>query len=330
MIFGTFFTITAIHLAHLYLASDKPPCTEIDEDAETFLQQMEAANLWNEKKLNFGIRFSDGRNNYRHRLEFEQCWSDDMNSIPNAQQNAERATPKSQQKQRYMDYSPRGLKPSDSQLKARKQLMECPNATRNDFSTHNNQEDVLLQVCSNFLHNVEQSRNDLATMRQEMRNFRTELQEHRVNCMERIFKSWAPTQKGNQKTVRFSNYCHKNGHTPKWCRKRMRDEERRRVQHAMSFNKSVAPIREDGTRDSNCRSQQDQNVDRCPHSDDVNTPTNKFLTTEDGTRQDESDDVTPLETKLISTTNGMTFRLAQFNSAEESDDELSDPPPLGY
>ena len=291
---------------------------------------MEAATSWNEIKMNLNTRFLDGRNEYRHWLEVEQCWPDDMNNIPNAQQNAERTTPKRQQKQIYTEYSPRGLKPNDLQLKARKQLMECPNATWNDFFTHTFQEDVLLQVCSNFLHDVEQIKNELATMRQEMRDLRTKLQEHRVNSMDGIFRPWAPNQKGNQKTVRFCNYCHKNGHTPKWCRKKMRDEERRRVQHDTSFNKNIAPRLEYGTSDSNCRSQHDQNVDQCPDLDDVNIHTNEFLTTEDETCQDESDDVTPLESKIISTTNGMSFKVAQFNSADESDDELSDPLPLGY
>ena len=110
----------------------------------------------------------------------------------------------------------------------------------------------------------------------------------------------------------------------------MRDEEIRRVQHDMSFNKNIAPVREYGTSDSNCRSQHDRNVDRCPDSDDVNIPTNKLLSTEDETCQDESNDGTLLEPKFISTTIGMSFRMAQFNSAEMSDDELSDPLPLGY
>ena len=181
-----------------------------------------------------------------------------------------------------------------------------------------------------FLHDVEQIKIELATMRQEMRNLRTELQEHRVNCMEGNFRPWAPTQNGNQKLVRFCNYCHKNGHTPKWCRKKMRDEEIRRVQHDMSFNNNIAPIRENRTSDCICRSQHDQNLDRYPDLGDVNFPINKFLTTEDKTSQEESDDVTPLESKFISTTNGMSFKMAQFNSVDESDDELSNPLPLGY
>ena len=188
----------------------------------------------------------------------------------------------------------------------------------------------MLQLCWKFLHDVEQIEIELATMRQEMRCLRTELQEHRVNCMEGNFRPWAPTQNRNQKIVRFCNSCKKNGHTPTLCRKKMRDEEIRRVQHDMSLNSNIAPIREYGTNDSNCRSQHDQNVDRCPDSDDVNIPTNKHLSTEDETCQDESNDLTPLEPKFIPTTNGMSFRMAQFNSAEESDEELSDPLPLGY
>ena len=103
----------------------------------------------------------------------------------------------------------------------------------------------------------------------------------------------------------------------------MRDDEIRRVQHDMSFNKKIAPIREYGTSDCNCRS-------RCPDSDDVNIPTNKHLSTEDETCQHESNNVSPLEPKFFSTTNVMSFRMAQLNSTEKSDKEWSDLLPLGY
>ena len=98
--------------------------------------------------------------------------------------------------------------------------MESPNATRNDFTTQTFQEDVMLQVCLNFLHDVERNRIGLATMRQGMRNLRTELQDYRVNCVQGNFRPWAPTQNGKQKTVRLCNCCHKIGHTPNWCRKK--------------------------------------------------------------------------------------------------------------
>ena len=229
-----------------------------------------------------------------------------------------------------MDCNLRGPKPKYLQLNVEEQLMECPNATWNDFSTHNIQKDVMLQVCSNFLRDVEQIKIELATMRQEMRTLRKELQEHRVNCMDGTFRPRAPTQKATQKIVRFCNYCHINAYTPKWCRKKMRDKEIRRVQHQRSFKKNVAPIREFGTSDSNCRSQHDQKLPRCHDSDDVNTPTNKVLTTEDETCQDESNDVTLLEPKFLSKTNGMSFNMAQVTSIGGSDDKLPDALPLGY
>ena len=327
----TFITITAINLAYPYAASDKFPCTEPDKDAESFLQLTEATTLLNGVKMNFITRFSDGRNMFRHRFEVDHCWPDDINGIPNAQQNAERATRQSGQKQRYMDYNLRGLKPKYLQLKAREQLMECPNATRNDFSTHNIQEDIMLQVWSNFLHDVEQVKNELTTMRREMRNLQTELQEHRVNCMEGISRPWAPNQKEKQKTVRFCSYCQKKGHTPKWCRKKIRDEEIRKIRYEMTSKNNHVPNQNHGTNAVDRSAQYDQNVEQCPNSDDGHNPTNELpLTTEEETGQDESNEITPPERRSFSRNCGMRFNAAQFTSAGESDDELSNPLPLGY
>ena len=143
-----------------------------------------------------------------------------MNGLPNAQRKAERATQKKQLKQRYIDYNLRGLKPKYLQLKAQLQKMEYPNATWNDFSPHNIQEDVIIQVSSNFVHDVEQIKTELATLGQEMGNLRIEHHEHPVFAMEGNSRARALNQKEKQKTVRFSNYFHKNGHTPKWCREK--------------------------------------------------------------------------------------------------------------
>ena len=63
----------------------------------------------------------------------------------------------------------------------------------------------MLHVCSIFLHDVEQIKTELATLRQEMRNLQAELKKHLVNCKEENFRPRAPTQKGNQKPVRFCN-----------------------------------------------------------------------------------------------------------------------------
>ena len=327
----TFITITAINLAYPYAASDKFSCTEPDKDAESFLQLTEATTLLNGMKMNCITRSSDGRNKFRHPFEVEHCWPDDTNGIPNAQQNAERTTQKRQQKQRYMDYNLRGLKSNYLQLKAQEQLMEYPNVTWNDFSNHNIQQDLMLQVSSNFLHDVEQIKIELATLGQEMRNLRVELQEYRLIAMEEKSRPWAPTKKEKKKTVRFCDYCHKNGHTPKWCRKKMRDEEIRKIQYEMSSKRNHVPNQNHDTNAVDRSAQYDQNVDRCLNSDEGNNPTNELpLATEAETGQDESNEITPRERRSFSRNSGMKFNVAQVTSAGESDDELSDPFPLGY
>ena len=331
MVLLIFITITATHFAYPYAASDNFSWTETDIDAESFLQLTKATTLWNGLKMNFITRFSDGRNKFRHRLEVEPCCPVDTNGIPNAQKNAERTTQKRQQKQRYIDYNLRGLKSNYLQLKAREQLMEYPNVTWNDFSNHNIQQDLMLQVSSNFLHNVEQIKIELATLGQEMRNLRVELQEYRLIAMEEKSRAWAPTKKEKQKTVRFCYYCHKNGHTPKWCHKKMRDEEIQKIQYEMSSKRNHVPNQNHGTNAVDRSAQYDQNVDRRLNSDDGNNPTNELpLTTEAETGQDEPNGITPLEQRYFNRNNGMRFNAAQCTSSGESDDELSDPLPLVY
>ena len=160
-----FNTITDLHLVYPYVASEKFSGTEPDQDPESFLQLTDVAALWNEIKTNFITRFSEGRFKLGHQLEVEHCWLNDMEKrIPNARQNAERATQKRQQKQRHINYNLRQLKPNYLQIKAQEQLMGYPNANRNKFSSHNIQEDVMIQVSSNFLHDVEQIKTELAIM----------------------------------------------------------------------------------------------------------------------------------------------------------------------
>ena len=114
-----------------------------------------------------------------------------MIGIPRTRQNAELAKQNRQQEQKYMDYNLRGVKPNYLQLKAQERLMEYPTATWSDFSTQNIQEDVMLQISSNYLHDVEQLKTHLATLGQEIRNLRAELQKHRVNAMKGNSRSWA-------------------------------------------------------------------------------------------------------------------------------------------
>ena len=168
----------------------------------------------------------------------DKGWPDDMNGIAHAQQNAE---PDAQGRQRRqdMDYNLRGHRTRYLQLKAQGYLMEHPNATWNDFSTHENQKDVSFQVSSNFLYDKEQPEAEPATLGQEMKNLRTELQEHRVNTGESTSKPVDPNQKGRQNATRFCKDCRSNEHTPRWCRKKIQDDELKNIKNERIAEKKL-------------------------------------------------------------------------------------------
>ena len=101
--------------------------------AEWYGSTIEAATPWEDIRTNIITRFFDGRNKFRHRLEVEHSvrrdgeeihnflhrikksvdkgWPDDMNGIARAQQNAEPDAQARQRRQRYIDYSLKGLRP---------------------------------------------------------------------------------------------------------------------------------------------------------------------------------------------------------------------------
>ena len=167
--------------------------------SEWYENNITNATTWENVRTNFITRFSDGRNKFRFRMEVEQCirgdreeirnflhlikpkvdksWPDDMNGIEAAQQNAVRAAQSRQRRQKYMDYSLRGLRPRYLQRKAQEYLMERPNATWNDFFTQINEKDLTLVVSSTFLPHEAQTKAELATLGQEIKNLWSELKE---------------------------------------------------------------------------------------------------------------------------------------------------------
>ena len=72
-----------------------------------------------------------------------------------------------------------------------------------------------------------------------MKNLRTDLQEHRVNIVEGTSKRSDPNQKGRQNATRFCNHCRANGHTPSWCRKKIRDEELKKIENERTAEKKL-------------------------------------------------------------------------------------------
>ena len=123
--------------------------------------------------------------------------------------------------------------------KVQEYLIENPNAAWNDFSTRILQRDVSFHVSTNLLSDEEQTKSQMATLGQEMKNLRSELQEHRVNAVEGNSRTVDPNQKGRQNATRFCNFCRTNGHTPSWCRKKIPDEEVKRIENKRTAEKKV-------------------------------------------------------------------------------------------
>ena len=150
-----------------------------------------------------------------------------------------------------MDYSLRGLRPRYLQRKAQEYLMERPNATWNDFCAHIMQKVLILEVSSTFLSHEAQTKAELATLEQEMKNLRSELKECHINAVAITSRTYHPDQQGRQKLARFCNYCHENGHTLNWCRKKMRDEEVRKIRNDMSSKRIISPMKNSSTEQFN-------------------------------------------------------------------------------
>ena len=117
--------------------------------------------------------------------------------------------------------------------------MEHPNATWNDFSTHLFNKDVSYPVSTSFLNDKEQNKAQMASSGQELKNLRSDLKEHRVNDLEGDQRPVDPNQKGRQNATRFCGYCRTNGHTPNYCRKKIRDEEMKKLQKKATAEKKV-------------------------------------------------------------------------------------------
>ena len=188
--------------------------------------------------------------NFLHRIKktVEKGWPDDMAGTVAAEQAIERTAQARQRRQRYIDYTLKGLEPRYFQRKAQECLMEHPNATWDEFSTHLINKDVSYQVSTRFVNHKEQNKAQTASLGQQLKNLRTELKEHRTNALEGNQKPIDLNPKGRQNATRFCGYCRTNEHTPNYCRKKIRGEEIKKLQ-----NDATAEIKDFFTQDYNKR-----------------------------------------------------------------------------
>ena len=320
--------------------------------AEWYENIITNATTWENLRTSFITRCSDGRNKFRYRMEVEHCIRgdgeeirnflhrikrmvdkgspDDTNGIEAAEQNAERAAQDRQRRQRYMDHSLQGLRPRYLQRKTQEYLMERPNTTWNEFCAHIIQKDLILEVSSTFVSYEAQTKAELATLGQEIKNLRSELKEYHVNAVAITSRTFHPDQQGRQKLTRFCNYCHKNGHTINWCRKKMRDEEVRKIRNDMLSKRKISPIKNSSAEQFNRRPPNNGAMNNSLELDYKNSPLIERLSNEEANWQHEDEQFTPPEPRFLPRKNGMSFNMAEATSINESDGESSDSLPLGY
>ena len=250
-----------------------------------------------------------------------------MEGTVEADRAVERQAQGRQRRQRYMEYSLRGLRPRYLQRKAQEYLMERPNATWNNFCAHIIQKDSILEVTSTFLSHEAQTKAELATLGQEIKNLRSELKEYHVNAVATTSRTFHPAQQGRQNLTRFCDYCHKNGHTLSWWRKKMPDEEVRKIRNVMSSN--VSPIKNPSTEQFNRKPPNKDTMNNFIELDDRSSPPIERVSNEEANWQHEDEQFTP-ERIFFPRNNGMSFNMAEVTSISESDGESSDPFPLGY
>ena len=320
--------------------------------AEWYENNITNATTWENVRTNFVTRFSDGRNKFRYRMGVEHCirgdgeeirnflhrikrtvdkgWPDDLNGIEAAHHNPEREAQGGQRRQRYMEYSLRGHRPRYLQRKAQEYLMERPNATWNDFCAQIIQKDLILEVSSTFLSHETQTKAELATIGQEIKRLRSELKEYHVNAVAVFSPTFHPNQQGRQKTTRFCNYCHKNGHTLNWCRKKMREEEVRKIRNDMSSKRIISLMKNSSTEQFIRKPPNNDAMNDFLDLDDRNSPSIERLSNEEANWQHEDEQFTPPERRLLPRNNGLSFNMAEATSIGESDGESADSLPLGF
>ena len=208
--------------------------------------------------------------------------------------------------------------------------MKRPNATWNNFCAQRIQKDLIMEVSSTFLSHEAQTQAELASLGQKIKNLPSELKENHVNAVAITSWTFHPHQQGRQKLTRFCNYCHKNGHTLNWCRKKMRVEEVRKLRNDMSFKRKISPIKVSSTEQFNRKPPNNDAMNDFLDLDDRSSPSIERLSNEEASWRNEDEQFTPPERSLFPRNNGMRFNMAEATSIGESDGESSDSLPLGY
>ena len=76
-------------------------------------------------------------------------------------------------------------------------------------------------------------------MRDDLKGIKLQIKEQMNNTINAVEKTVDPNATGRRMATRFCGYCRTYGHTPNWCRKKMRDEEVKKVQNETNTERKI-------------------------------------------------------------------------------------------
>ena len=215
-------------------------------DAEWF-DSLDAALTWDEVKTQFIARFTDGKMQYRFRIEAEQLkrqpdeniksyihriktlvdkgWPTPSDADANARTECE-----NQRIGKYKDYFIRGLTPPGLKQKAHQALIEDPNKTWDALQTLIINKDTSLVISAEMSGFQQSSSNSVTTdsrftsIEKTLNEISNMVKNHQINA------TYDPNNpKMKQDFTRFCTYCKKSGHRVKFCwslkRKKLNEEK---------------------------------------------------------------------------------------------------------
>ena len=196
-------------------------------------------------KDDFVKRFTDGRDQFRFRLEVENTFRQEGELIKNyllrIKSGVDKGWPEmiprniegddnirrekelqqSQQSEKYIDFALRGLIPQGLKRKAHEKLIENPSITWTQFVDHLLVKDLTFSVTTEP--NGATRIDKLKTLESKINDLTSLFKSNKVNAIDTSMPR-DPYIKGRPNSTRFCDYCRNNGHSISRCTKKQVDD----------------------------------------------------------------------------------------------------------
>ena len=221
-----------------------------DTSLEWFNENVTNATTWAQLKDLFLNRFTDGRDQFKHRIDAENAARQDGELIKNyfhrikssvdrgwpestdetvhateAAQNAERTIQTRQRSQKYIDFSIKGLRPLALKQKAHEYMIEHPNANWDQFTNHVITKDLTFIVATDPAN--KSTTDKMTSLETQIKELTKLIKNQEVSAINdpTSFQRRHPDIKGRPNSTRFCEYCRMNGHSISRCSKKQVQDE---------------------------------------------------------------------------------------------------------